>query len=176
MVKLKYPSGSPFPPHTRFNCHFFIEVQAAASLFRSPGTLLSILANLNSDVICMCKFKQCCDLHFLLWSPVSLSPILTSGSHSKNSKCNLYHRNLYVPLFFSLMVTSKYLFLFSFSFILTAWSTGTAKCTRWQIVFFLFIKHTFRFLVEIWWSVCVSKFKRILCILFFRLDFDLYIY
>ena len=37
--------------------------------------------------------------------------------------------------FFTSLARSKYFFIFSFSFIFTVWSTGTAKFTWWQFLF-----------------------------------------
>ena len=87
---------------------------------------------------------------------------------------------------FSFLARSRYLSLFSFSFIFALWSAGTAKSTLWLVRFFFFFSFFFFFvlltitrsghLAEIWWSVCISRSHRILCVSFSRTDSRLRIY
>ena len=78
--------------------------------------------------------------------------------------------------FFNSLARSRYLsfFLFSFNYIL--WSTGTAKSTILQVLFFLLIITRFGRLAVIRWSVSMSKSYRSLCVLFSRTDAGLCIY
>ena len=81
--------------------------------------------------------------------------------------------------FFSSLARSRYLSLFSFSFIL--WSAGTAKLTILQ-VFFLFFFFFWLIIIrpcllaEIRRSVCISKSHRSLCLSFSRTGAGLCIY
>ena len=56
------------------------------------------------------------------------------------------------------------------------WSAGTVKSTILQVLFFLLIIIRFSLLVEIRWSVCISKSHRSLCVLFSRTSAGLCIY
>ena len=62
--------------------------------------------------------------------------------------------------FFSSLARSRYLVGFSPSFTFILCLTGMAKSSKWQVLFFLLIR--FCLLVGIWWSVCISKYQRIL--------------
>ena len=71
---------------------------------------------------------------------------------------------------FSSLARSKYLSLFLFSLIFTQWSAGWQSSQFSRFSFFLLIITRSGLLVGIRWSVCISKSKRILCILFTRTD------
>ena len=78
------------------------------------------------------------DLLWSEWSLISNSPtslFQTLGDCSKGTNYISYHSH--VPQLFQL--SGKNLSSFSFSFIFTVCSTGTAKSTRSQILFFLFL-------------------------------------
>ena len=60
-------------------------------------------------------------------------------------------------------------FFFFFSPFLTRWCAGTAKSTRWQVLFFLLI-NSMTVLVGIGWSVWNSKSQIILWVSFSRTD------
>ena len=78
--------------------------------------------------------------------------------------------------FFSCLVKSRYLSFFSLSFDFTQRSAGIAKSTILQVLFFLLIIMKFCRLAEIRCSVRMSKFKRSLCMSFFRADIGLWIF
>ena len=59
--------------------------------------------------------------------------------------------------FFNSRARSWYLSSFSFSFNFTQWSARTAKSTILQVLIFLLIIIWFGRLVEVRWSVCISK-------------------
>ena len=71
--------------------------------------------------------------------------------------------------FFNSLARARYLSFFSHSFSFILWSAGIAKLTILQILgFFLLIIIRSGLLAEIWWSVCVSKSHRSLCVSFSR--------
>ena len=81
--------------------------------------------------------------------------------------------------FFNSLARSRYLSFFSHSFSFILWSAGTAKSTIFSIsLFFLLLLIIIRsgLLAEIWWSVCMSKSHRSLCVLFSRTGAGLCIY
>ena len=80
--------------------------------------------------------------------------------------------------FFDSLARSTYLSLFSHSFSFILWSVGTAKSTILQIPFLKFLLIIIRsgLLVEIRWSVCISKSHRSLCVSFSRTDAGFCIY
>ena len=70
--------------------------------------------------------------------------------------------------FFNSLARSRYLSFFAHSFSLILWSTGTAKSTILQFLFFLLSFIWSSLLAEIRWSVCMSKSHRSLCVSFSR--------
>ena len=67
--------------------------------------------------------------------------------------------------FFSSLARSRYLSMFLFAFFnFTLWSTGAAKSTIQQVLFFLLIISRFGHLAQNRWSVCISKSQRSLCV------------
>ena len=71
--------------------------------------------------------------------------------------------------FFHSMARSRYLSLFSHSFSFILWSAGTVKSTILQIFFILLLIIIRSGLpAEIWWSVCMLKSHRSLCVSFSR--------
>ena len=85
-----------------------------------PRTLLSILVDLNIAVVWMLSVRP------PIFNSSSPLPITTGITVTF-----LFHR------FFSTLARSKYLSLFSFSFIFIRYSAGTRKTTIWQVLFFL---------------------------------------
>ena len=73
------------------------------------------------------------------------------------------------------MARSRYLSFFSHSFSFILWSAETAKSTIKQIFLLLIIIRS-GLLVEIKWSVCMSKSQRRLHVSFFRIAAGLCIY
>ena len=78
--------------------------------------------------------------------------------------------------FFNSLARSKYLSFFSLSFRFILWSTGRAKSTILQILFFLLIIMRSGFLAGIRWSVCMLKSHRSLRESFSRTGAGLCIY
>ena len=74
------------------------------------------------------------------------------------------------------LVSSRYLYLFYFSFNFTLWSPVKAKSTILQVLSFLLIIIRSGRLAEIRWSVCMSKSHWSLCVSFPRTDAGLCIY
>ena len=70
--------------------------------------------------------------------------------------------------FFNSLARSRYISFFSHSFRFILWSAGTAKSTVLQISFFLLIIIRSGLLAGIWWSVCMLKSHRSLCVSFSR--------
>ena len=93
-------------------------------------------------------------------APITFSPIVTFMFHS----------------FFYSLARSRYLSFFSHSFRFILWSAGTAKSTVLQILYILLIIMRSGILAGIWWSVCVLKFHRSLCVSFSRTGAGLCIY
>ena len=121
--------------------------------------LLSILAVLNNAVVWMvsthpstskfyCPFNN--PLVTVPKAPITIGIIVTFMFHS----------------FFNFLARSRYLSFFSHSFSFILWSAGTAKSTISQILFFLWFIIRSGLLVEIKWSVRMSKPHRccVLCI------------
>ena len=70
--------------------------------------------------------------------------------------------------YFSTLAKSMYFSTFSPSFTFTPSSAETKRSTRWQVLFFVFINTGSGLLVGIRWSIWISKFQRIVCVLFSR--------
>ena len=137
---------------------------------------LSILVVLNNVVVCMVSTrpptsKSSSPFSNLLITtpkaPITIGTIVTFVFQS----------------FFNSLARSRYLSFFSLSFSYILWSAGTAKSTILHIPFFFFFFFLFLLiiirsglLVEIRWSVCMSKSHRSLCASFFRTDAGLCIY
>ena len=71
--------------------------------------------------------------------------------------------------FFNYLARYKHLLIFLFSFIFTLWvcSTGMAKSTRQEVLFFFFINTRSDLLAWIGGFVSISTSQRILCVLFY---------
>ena len=131
---------------------------------RSPQvsrTLLSILAVLSNAVIWIVSthlptsessrpFNN--PFNIVPKAPITIGTINTF----------MFHR------FFNSLARSRYLSFFSHSFRFILWSTGTAKSTIFQILFFLLIIIRSGLLAGIRWSVCMLKSHRSLCVSFSR--------
>ena len=147
----------------------FIGVWVTAGLLRSPHVFFSILANFNNVVIQMVSIHP---LIFNSSNPLS-KPLKTVPSTPVPSAITvtfMFHN------FFSSLAKSKYLSLFSLSLFFTLWSAWTAKSTIQQVLFFLLISTRSGLLVGIRWSVCFSKFQRLLWISFSWTDSGLCLY
>ena len=132
-------------------------------------TLLSILALLSNAVIWIVSIRRLTfksyrpfnnPLVIVPKAPITIGTIVTFMFHS----------------FFNSLTRSKYLSLFSHSFNFILWSAGTAKSTILQVLFFLLIIIRSGLLAEIWWSVCMSKSHKSLCVSFSRTSAGLCIY
>ena len=71
------------------------------------------------------------------------------------------------------LATSKCLPIFSLSLVFTLWLIGTARSTKWQIIFVLLINKRLDLLAEICSSVWISEFQTILRVVFSRAYSDL---
>ena len=136
-----------------------------------PRTLLSILAVLNNAIVWMVSTRPPTSKSFSPFSnplvtvpnaPITIGVIVTCMFHS----------------FFNSLATSRYLSFFSHSFSFILWSTGTAKSTILQALFFFFLLIIIKSgrLAAIRWSVCMSKSHRSLCVSFSRTGAGLCIY
>ena len=129
-------------------------------------TLLSILTDMNNAVVWIISthpvisksFCPCTNTFVTVpRAHITICIIITFMFHS----------------FFNSLARSKSLSLFSHSFNFIPWSTGTAKSTSLQVLFFFFfsflliIKRSGH-LAEIRWSVCIEKPQRSLCVSFSR--------
>ena len=118
----------------------------------------SILANLS---------------HAVVWIVSACPPISCTysslkkafGDRSERTNYNRYHCHFHDPLS-----------LLCFFLFFTLWSAGTAKSTILQVLIFLLIITRSGFLAWIKGCVCISKYQRILCITFTRIDSGLCIY
>ena len=134
-------------------------------------TLLSILAVLSNAVIWIVSTRPPNSkssrsfnnpLVIVPKAPITIGTIVTFMFHS----------------FFNSRARSMYSSFFSHSFSFILWSAGTAKSTILQILFFFFLLIIIRygFLSGIWWSVCMLKSHRSLCVSFSRTGTGLCIY
>ena len=132
-------------------------------------TLLGILAVLNNVVVWMVSTHPLTSKssnHFsnplvtVPNAPITIGKIITCMFHS----------------FFNSLARSRYLSFFSHSFSFILWSAGTAKSTILQVLFFLLIIIRSGLLADIWWSVCMLKSHRSLCVLFSKTGAGLCIY
>ena len=117
---------------------------------------------------------------WFVWSPFFLSksfspctnPVVTVPSASITigiSITFIFHS------FFSSLSRSRYLFLFAF---LQFYFVASQKSKVHYLGGSLFLLTITRsgHLAEIWWSVCISKSQRSLCVSFYRIDSGLYIF
>ena len=88
---------------------------------------------------------------------------------------NWYHCHFHIPRFFQFF-SKVLLLILVFAFNFTLLSARTAKSTNHQILFFLLIIIRSHRLAEIWWSVCILKSQRKLCVSFSKTDTRLCIY
>ena len=119
---------------------------------RSPGPLANSL-RLNYNFKNYNKYLHYNPLGCETKSPITIGTIVTFMFHS----------------FFNCLARSRYLSFFSHSFSFIPWSVGIARLTVLLILFFFFfllIIIRSGFLVEIRWSVCMSKSHRSLCVIF----------
>ena len=121
-------------------------------------TLLSILVVLNNALVWIlsalpfiskssCPFTK--HLVTVPRAPITIGITATFMFHS----------------FFNFLARSRYSSFFSLSFNFTLWSAGTAKSTSRQVLFFCCWLSGRQ--AEIWWSICMSKSQRSLCVSFF---------
>ena len=75
--------------------------------------------------------------------------------------------------FFCSLVRSKNLYIFSPSFIFTLWSAGTAKSSKWQVLFFILINTRSGFLTGIGSPAFLSKLQIISWVTISRTDSEL---
>ena len=132
-------------------------------------TLLIILAVFNNAVVWMVSTRPPTSKSSSPFSnplvtvpnaPITIGIIVTCMFHS----------------FFSSLARSRYLSFFSHSFSFILWSTGTAKSTILQVLFFLLIIIKSGLLAGIRWSVCILESHRSLCESFSRTGAGLCIY
>ena len=143
--------------------------------------LLGIPAVLNNTVVWMVSTRPSTSKSSIPFSnplvtvpkaPITIGIIVTFMFHS----------------FIISLARSRYLSFFSHSFSFILWSAGTGKTTVLQFLFFFSFFFSFSFfffflliiiwsglLAQIWWSVCMSKSHRILCVLFSRLGAGLWL-
>ena len=127
-----------------------------------PGTLLSVLADLNNAVVWMVTTRP---LFFKSTSPCT-----------KSTNYKWYHRHSHFPQFFNSLTRSRYLNLFSRPFNFTLWSARRAKTSIRQVTFSLLIISWSGRLTKINWSICISKCQRNLGVKVSRTDSGLCIY
>ena len=88
------------------------------------------------------------------------------GERTKSTNNNWYYRHFHVPQLFKFLCKIQVLIPFSHSFDFTLCLAGTAKSTILQVLIFSLIIIRSGRLAEIWWSVCISKSQRSLCVSF----------
>ena len=83
------------------------------------------------------------------------------GTCFKCTNYDWYHCQFHFKEIFRSLARSRYLSMFLLSFIFPVWPDGTAKSTRWQILFYLLIKTKPDLRGGNGWFVCISKSWRI---------------
>ena len=153
---------------TLMNFHWSLSDSKSPQVSR---TLLSIVADLNNAVVwtvfthpVISKSYSPCTypLVNVPRTPITIGIIITFMFHS----------------FFNSLARFRYLSLFSLSFNFTQWSAGTAKSTILQVLSFSLITIRSGRLVEIKWSVCISKSQWSLCLILqdrFRVVYILFV-
>ena len=114
-------------------------------------TLLSILADLNNDVVWMDSIRPLISKY----SSSYTNPLVTvlCASITIGIAVTFMFRS-----FFSSLARSRYLSFLSLSFNFTLWSAGTTKSTNRPVLFFFFLTtRKSGNLIEIKLSVCISK-------------------
>ena len=147
--------------HISVNWWFFTEVWVTASLLKSPGLVLRILAVLNNAVV---------------WIVSTRPPTSKSSGSFNNPLVTVPNASITIGTivtfmfhsFFNSLAKSRYLSFLSFSFRFILWSAGTAKCTILQILFFCWLLWGLVFWPRIRWSICMLKSHRSLCESFSR--------
>ena len=136
--------------------HWSLSDSKSPQVFR---TLLSILADLNNGVVWM----------------VSTRPLISkSSSPNTNTLMTILNARITFGIIvtfrfhsvFSSQTSTRYLSIFSLSFIFTLLSTRTAQLTILQALFLLLTITRSGRLAEIRWSICISKSQIILCLIF----------
>ena len=116
-------------------------------------TLLSSLAVLNNAVV---------------WMVFSRPPTFNSSSPFSNPLVTVPNAPITIGVIVTCMFHS-YLSFFSHFFSFILWSAGTAKSTILQVLFvLLLIIIKSGLLSDIWWSVCMPKSHKSLCVSFSR--------
>ena len=142
--------------HTSVSWCFSIGVWMTARLNKCPG-----LFSVFRPILTMQSFEWSSLVPFF-WVFHSLYQSFLTVTSEPNTNgmsiAYMFHR------FFSSLARSRYLSLFLLSFSFTPWSAGTAKSTIRQVHFFCCLSLR---LAEIRWSVCISKYQRILYTAFF---------
>ena len=110
-------------------------------------TLLSIVFDPSNTVIRMVSTR----LLISRFSNTCTSPLVSAPNASITIGITI---TFMFHSFLSSLASSRYLSLFLLSFSFTQWSSGTAKFTIRQILFFFTITRSGR-LAEITWSVCI---------------------
>ena len=115
----------------------FTQLWVTASLLKSPidfndavVLVVSILLLISNSSSLFCKF-----FGIVPRAPTTIGVTVTFMFHNLSSS----------------LARSRYVSIFSLSFIFTLWSTGTAKSTRWQVFFWLIITNIIITIVIIKW-------------------------
>ena len=121
-----------------------------ANLLRFPGlfsVFWPILTSLLSDGLDSSDFQSLQVFFPSLWRPFQVFQLLLV---SPSPSCST------IVFFFISLTKSKYISIFSLSFIFTLRSAGTTKYSKWQVLFFLII-----LLMVFHWSLNDSKSPQI---------------
>ena len=140
------------PRYQMVSCHIRTLVGGGAL---TP--LQSVQADLSNAVVWMILIPNLVSNSSCLFS-------MSFGDGSTRTKFNWYHRHFHVPLPFYLSGTTQVLIYYVDFFYFHSLVRRDGK-SHWMINF-LFYFTRFGRLVEIRWSVCISKSQRILCISF----------
>ena len=151
--------------YTGVSWWFSTGVWVTAKYHQVFWTLLSILVNLNNDVVLIIStrsllYKSCCPCTSLWWQYRARILHLLSQLPS----CS-------IVIFFSYFARSTYLSLFKFflQYYPVVRRNGKIQYLANSLFFFLNVTTSNR-LAEIRWYVCISKSNRMLCISFSRTD------
>ena len=146
--------------------HWNLSSRKSPQVSRTRLRILAVLSNAVIWIVCsrppIFKSSRPFNNPFVIVpkAPITIGTIVTFMFHS----------------FFNSLARSRYFSFFSHSFRFILWSAGTAKSMISQILFFLLIIIRSGLLNVVWWSVCILKSHRGLCVSFSRIGAGLCTY
>ena len=154
--------------YTSVSRWFLTRCWVTASHLKSPG-LFSLFSDHSNAVVWM----------------VSIRHLISKSSSSCTNPLVIVPRapiiigitvTFMLHRFFNSLAKSRYWSFFSLSFNFTLLWLQSPQFGKFFIIIIIIIIRRSGRLAEIWWSACISKSRRSLCVSFFRTDSGLYIY